>query len=116
MPVQRLLDVLLGRIGLAIEQRLGRHHHAVAAEAALAGLLLDERLLQRMELLERAQALDGGDAALRRGGNRSHTGAHGLALQEHRAGPALREAAAELRAVQLEVVSQYVEQRSVGLD
>ena len=57
-PFSACLISALGRRGLRVEQRLGRHDHAVAAVAALAGLLLDEGLLQRVQLLDRAQALD----------------------------------------------------------
>ena len=48
--------------------------------------------------------------------DRRHARAHRLAVDQHRAGAALREPAAELRAVQLEVVAQDVEQRGVRLD
>src|SRR5206468_2890231 len=116
VAVQRGLDVAIARPRVAVEQRLGRHHHAVAAVTALAGLLLDERALEWVEAVERAEPLDRRDAALRHAGHRGHARAHGLAVHQHRAGAALREPAAELRAVQLEVVAQYIEEGSVGVD
>src|SRR2546429_2676826 len=64
VAVQRPPDLACRRGRIALEQRLGRHHHAVAAVAALAGLLLDERALQRVQLVERAEAFDGGDRLL----------------------------------------------------
>src|SRR5262245_19401994 len=67
VPVQRLLDLGLRRSRVAVEQGLGRHDHAVAAEAALAGLFGDERALEGMELFDRPEALDRGDLAFRRG-------------------------------------------------
>jgi hypothetical protein len=50
--------------------------------------------------------------------DRHHAGAHGRAVDKHRAGAALGEPAAELRAIELEVIAQHIEQRRVrlGLD
>src|SRR5258706_7367970 len=98
VPVERRADLFVGRPRMAREQRFGRHHHAVAAIAALASLLLDEGLLQRVQLFHRAQTLDRLDRSLY-GRYRRHAGAHGFAVDEYGAGAALREAAAELRAV-----------------
>src|SRR5881397_213926 len=64
VAVQRPPDLACRRGRIALEQRLCRHHHAVAAVAALTGLLLDERALQRVQLVERAEAFDGGDRLL----------------------------------------------------
>ena len=47
--------------------------------------------------------------------DRRDAGAHRLAVDQHRAGAALRQPAAELGAVELEIVAQHVEQRRVGL-
>src|SRR6267378_4322996 len=116
MVVQGLLDLALARAGIAVEQRLGGHDHAVAAIAALAGLLLDEGALQRVELVDRAQSLERGDGSLRSGRHRHRAGARGLAVDQHGARAALGEPAAELRAVQLQVVAQDVKERRVGRD
>ena len=58
---ERLAHVGFGRLRLAVEQLLGRHDHAVDAVAALRRLLVDEGLLQRVRLLERAEPLERGD-------------------------------------------------------
>src|SRR5207245_4496070 len=47
--------------------------------------------------------------------DRERAGAHRLAVDVHRAGAALREAAAEARAVQAEIVPQGVEQRHLRI-
>src|SRR5207237_6479567 len=86
------------------------------AEAALARLLLDERALQGMELLDGAETLDGRDAPLDRRRNGCDARAHVLAVDQHRARATLREPAAELRPVQLEVVAEDIEQRRVCVD
>src|SRR3954469_1179160 len=101
MPVQRLANVLVRRARIAGEERFRPHSHALAAIAALAGLLLDERLLDRMQLLLGAQAFDRLPGALHRGDRRAAR-ADGLAVDQHGAGAALRKAAAELRPVELE--------------
>src|SRR6266550_8605302 len=41
-------DLLLGRVGVALEQLLGRHDHARRAEPALETMLVPEGLLQGM--------------------------------------------------------------------
>src|SRR5262245_2184756 len=115
VPVQRLLDLGLRWSRVPVEQGLGRHDHAVAAEAALAGLLGDERALEGLELLDRPQALDCRDLALDRRRGRRDARPRGAAVDEDRARPALSQAAAELRAVQLEIVAQDVEQRGIRI-
>ena len=42
-------DLVVRRVGVAVEQRLRRHEHAGRAEAALQRVLLDERALQRVQ-------------------------------------------------------------------
>ena len=54
IAVQRLLDLHIGGFGSFIEQRLGRHDHAVDAVAALRGLLIDKSLLNLVQFLGRA--------------------------------------------------------------
>ena len=57
------------------------------------------------------QTFERRDLGARDRGDRPDARAHGLALDDHGAGPALAEAAAEARAVQVEVVAEDVEQR-----
>src|SRR5262245_55377199 len=108
-------DVALARPRIAVDELLGRHDHAVAAVAALRRLLLDEGALQRVRLVDRAEPLERRDLARRDGADRRHAGAYRLAVDQHRAGAALRQAAAILGAVELEIVTQDVEQGRVGL-
>src|SRR5262249_21154144 len=89
--------------------------HAVRAIAALRGLLVDEGLLQRMRLLDRAEPLERRHLALPDLGNRRNAGARCNSVQEHRAGAALRKPATEFRTVELEIVAEHVEQGRVGL-
>ncbi len=76
---------------------------------------MDEGLLQRMRLLERAEPLDGGDLGAAERADRGDAGADRLAVHQHRAGAALGQPAAELGAVERQVVAQHIEQRGVRL-
>src|SRR5262249_21783648 len=112
---ERLPDLRVGRLLGLIEERGRRHDPAVDAVAALRHLLLHVGLLDRMRLLGRAEAGKGDDLAATHRRHRRHTGAHRLAVDVHGASAALRQAAAEMRVVERELVAQGVEQRHVGI-
>ena len=61
--VERRGDLCARRRRIAVEQRLGRDQNAAEAIAALARLLFQKCLLQRMRLFRRAEPFDRGDAA-----------------------------------------------------
>ena len=102
---QRFPDLAVGRFGSVVQQRFGRHDHAVDAVAALGRLFIDEGLLNFVHLFGRAQAFEGGDRFILHGAHRGDTGADGVAVHDDRTGAALSEAAAELGAVEPEVVT-----------
>jgi hypothetical protein len=77
----------------------------LAPIAALRGLLIDEGLLQWMQLVEGAEPLQRGDLVRTEVRDRHHAGAHGRAVDEHRAGAALRTAATEFRVDDLKALS-----------
>src|ERR1051325_6482601 len=56
-----LLNLRLASFGILVQECLGRHDDAVQAEAALGGLLLDERLLDWMRLFGSADAFKSRD-------------------------------------------------------
>src|SRR5215468_7210432 len=56
-------DLLLARVVVLGEQRGGDEHHPRRAEAALQGVLLVERGLDRVQLRAAREALDGLDLA-----------------------------------------------------
>jgi hypothetical protein len=113
-----ILDVLVARIAIAIQQGFGGHDHAVRAVAALGGLLVDESSLQRMRLLQRAQSLESGDRISPDVSERDGARPGELSADQRGTSTALAEAAAEFGAVQSEIVPQHVEQRSIvgGVD
>src|SRR5215470_661226 len=81
----------------------------------LRRLLLDESGLQRVELLKRPKTFERDDLGLRKRTDRHGAGARRSAVDEHRAGAALTEPAAEFGSVELKIVAQHVEQRRVQI-
>src|SRR5262249_8950197 len=115
VAVQAGPAVLLARVRIAVEQRLGGHDHAVDAVTALSRLLGDEGALQRMRFLDRTQAFDRGDGGIAERADGSDAGTRRLAVDQHRSGAALGKPAAEFGAVERKVVAQHVEQRRIRL-
>ena len=111
---QGIADLIVGRIGVFIEQRLGAKHHARDAEAALHGSGLAVGV--GIELLFfLGQALDGDDvAACERIGKRG-AGADGLAVDEHGAGAAGALGTAVLDGGQVQRIAQVAQQPLVLL-
>src|SRR5262245_165334 len=112
---QRFAHLRVGRLRVLLEECGGGHDPAVHAVAALWHLLFDVSPLQRVRLLHRAEPLDGSDRLALHRGERHHTGAHRLAVEMHGTGTALREPAAEMGVVELEIVAQGVQERHVRL-
>src|SRR5207245_2192976 len=106
---ERRADLTLSRARRLLQQRRRGHDHAVDAVAALDRLFLDEGLLERMGFLDRAESLERRDGTADRSRHRGDAGADGVTVQVDGAGAALREAATEARAVELELVAQDVE-------
>ncbi len=79
VPRQRLLDLGLGRPAVLLEKRPRGHDEARGAVAALRGLLRDERRLDRIRPLGRAEPLDRRDLAAdgRADGRRRRSGRPG---------------------------------------
>src|SRR5579862_6832256 len=115
--VRRHVAANLGvaRRGIRVEQRLRAHDHAGDAIAALRRLLVEERALQRIRIVHAAQRLDRANRAPAEHRDRRDAREHSLAVDDDRARAALTEAAAELRAVQLQMVPQHVKKRRIGI-
>src|SRR4051794_33557754 len=109
------VDVRVGRLRLLGEKRRRRHHHAGLAVAALRHVEGEPGFLDRMRA-DRRQPLDGDDllvGAHRAQGQRAGAGRD--AVDMHRAGAALGDAAAILRAGHAELLADHPQQRRVGL-
>ncbi len=103
---------------IALEQRLRAHHHAGNAKAALRGLLLDESALHRAGIARACRALRASSSRRPCKQQAARGRKDRLAVDHHRARAALAQAAAELGAVELQIVAQNVEQRRlrIGVD
>ena len=106
------LNLLVAGIGIFVDEGLGRHDDGVQAKTALRRLLVDESLLNRVRLVDGAEAIERGDFVSRDGFDRRDAGANRLTFHDHGAGAALAEAAAKFRSAKIQIVAQGVEQRS----
>src|SRR6266545_4724132 len=106
MRVERGRDVGTARPWIAREQRRRRYQDAGEAIAALAGLLVEERLPQRVQRVVRPEPLDGRDGAAGEACDLPAAGIRRLAVDQYHAGAALLGAAAEPAAAQAELVAQ----------
>src|SRR5919206_3442860 len=113
---QPLADLLVGGERIFPQQIDTGHQHAGRAEAALQGMELAERLLERRQLLARAQALDGLDGGAVRLHREGQTGAGAVAVDQDRAGATDAVLAARMRPGEAEFLAQEVVQQETGLD
>src|ERR671931_1237494 len=110
------VDVLVRGIRLFLEKRHGGEDLPALAIAALRHLIVDPRLLHGMQFPALDKPFDPDDAFACRAGNRERARAHRLAIHMHRAGAALRDATAELRTLDIELVPQHPQERHLRLD
>ncbi len=108
VPRQRLAYLRLGRRRVLAEQRRHLHEEARRAEAALKGVLVTKRLLQRVHDLARGEALDRRDARAAGLHGEHETRAHRFAVEEHGARAAHAVLAPEVRARELEILAEEV--------
>jgi hypothetical protein len=107
----RLADLGLRRLRVAVEQPAGGHHHRRRAEPALQPVLVHEALLDRVELGIALQPFDRAHLAAA-----DHRGQHGAALHRHavdlhHAHPAVGGVAAPVRPGEPQLVPQEVHQQ-----
>ena len=122
IALQRLGDFGPARHGIAHVERIERHDDAGRAEAALRAMVVEHRLLDRVEAAgPAAKMLDGHDVAAVERGDEADAGRHRFidefALEEapdqHGAGAAIALGAALLRAGQPKLEPQVIEKRPV---
>ena len=104
------------RIRILLQKSLGGHDESGSAEGALEPLLLDERLLDRVQLVDVPQALDGQDFLSLRLHAQNDTCRHRFAVHDDGARTAFALVARNPHPVQAEPFSQYVGEGFVALD
>ena len=104
------VDVRIGRIRVSLEQRHRAHDLPRLTIAALRHVELDPGELHGMRPVRR-QALDGGDRLAGCGRDRNAARANRTIVDVQGAGPALRNATAELGAGEPEMIADHPEQR-----
>ncbi len=109
-------NLVLRRVGVPLEQGLGRHHHAGRAEAALESVLLLEALLDRMQLARGGQTLDRLDLVAIRLHREHRAALDGASVKQHRAGAAVGRVTAGVGTGQVEALAQQVGKQQPRLD
>src|SRR5690606_18029604 len=91
----RRIDFSVGRLRRHLEQGQRRHDLSGLAVTALHDIVFDPGALQRMRAVA-AETLDRADLLADQGRCRDHAGTHRRAIDMHRAGTTLGDAATEL--------------------
>ena len=111
---QRFLDLIARRIGVLVEERLGGDQKPRRAIAALRGAEVGEGFLQRMQPAVGDEPFYCRDVAAAAVDAKHQARQHRLAVEQHGARAALTKLAAVLRAAQVQVLTQHLEQGLVG--
>src|SRR5688572_28334941 len=109
-------DLVLGRVGIVLQQPRDRHDHARRAEAALERMTFGERALHGMQLAILGETLDRHDVGAVRLHREHRARLHRAAVQMHRAAAALARVAADVRAREPESVADEVNQQRALFD
>jgi hypothetical protein len=111
--VERLVDLNVGRVRDALQQIDHGHDLAGLAIAALRDILIDPRLLNRVQRVAIGQPLDRHHRATGDRRHRHDAGPRDRAIDMHRARPANTAPASEFRALEPGFAAQIPEQRHV---
>src|SRR5216683_6378315 len=109
-------DFLLGRARLRLQHCFGGHDHARCAEATLQAMLLPEAVLKRVKRAVLLQTFDGFDLTAIRLDREQGARLDVLTVENDRARPAVRGVAANMRARQVQVLSDEVDQQQARFD
>src|SRR5262245_39167162 len=116
VALEAVADVLLGRPRVLVQEPDRRHDHPGRAEAALEPMVLLEGRLHRVHLAVGREALDGGDLRPVRLDREHAARLHGLAVDVDGAGAAGDGVAAHVRAGEVEVLAEEVDEQPTLLD
>jgi hypothetical protein len=116
IPRHRRVNIGIAGLRRGHQQRSRGHDLARLAVAALHHIEIEPRPLQRSTLRRRTYPLDGGDGALADAADRRNAGSTRYAVDNHRAGAAQCNPAAELGTGHTKNVTQDPEQWGIALD
>ena len=105
VPRERLADLRVARLGVALQERLRGHDEPRRAEAALHGTGFHERHLERMHPAVARKRLHGLDLLVRTRAGEDEAAADELAVEHDGARPALALLARVLAAGELELLA-----------
>src|SRR5919198_2622343 len=111
-----LPHVIVGRSARFVEQRCRRHDLTGGAVSALEGIVLDERVLHRVEHAVAFQTFDGDDIVAFVHHRKRETRQHAAPVDEDRTCAALTVIAALLGSKELQLLAQHVEQRRTDIE
>src|SRR5512132_3532198 len=115
VPGQADPDLLLGGSGVVTKQRGRGYQHARGAETALHTRLLEERPLERSDLLVPGEPLDRRHLATLRLQGEVRARVHRFAVEEHYARAALGVVASFLRAGEAELLAHRLQEADVRI-
>ena len=103
--------VCFGRLRVFLEQRDAGENLPWSAESALQRVMVDERLLERVQLVSAPDPLDSRDLPILARRRKRETRIHRSPVEQNGAGPAFPSTAHELRSGQLQPLAQRHEKR-----
>jgi hypothetical protein len=115
IPTHSSVDIVICGLWHLGQKRGGGGDLPGLTIAALRDLVVDPSSLNRVQRLGRAEAVNGGDRPPDITGQ-NLTGADGLAVNLHGAGPALCNAATIFHAFEVQLIAQHPKERHVGFD
>src|SRR5262245_30513543 len=111
-----LADLVVGGVGILLQQCLRREEDPGRAESALQPVVVPERLLERMQALAVGEPLDRRQLGAVHLDGEQQAAPHGLAAEQDRAGSADAVLAADVGAREIEAVAQEVREARPRLD
>src|SRR6266498_4249101 len=112
VALNRLPNLLFTRLRMDAQERGRAYQHPRGAVAALEGVVIGERLLQRRELAVLGESLDGLDLCTVGLDRQQHAALHEEAVHEHGTGTTVAGVAADVASGQIEVVTDEMDEET----
>src|SRR5262249_34539697 len=112
---KQIEEVIVADVRVALEHACRQHEEARCAKAALQAVMVDERLLQRVQLVAVCQAFDGADLAAFRLHGTHEARATRFAVEQNRARAAHAMLAADMGSGLPAIVADRIDQRAAWI-